>query len=509
MRFLTRTTSCVALRLRRAWLKMCLKTIATGLVVACVGCAATRNYSEPAESTRTAFRVASAPENQMAETGAVVQAQHLAASEGIHPAAEPSAAAERSEAIPLPLPTPALTLDQAINLCLMNDPKIRVGLEAINQAHADALTASLRPNPEMSVGGTLLPLSRPITPQQPGGPSEFDLDMGYPIDWFLFGKRAAAMASASEGVCVSQADYADLIRQRVTETALAFYDILEAQALLDVARQDVENLERVEAVTRKAVENGGRPQVELNRIRLVLLGSRRAWRDAESTLVAAKANLRALLGRPDAESTCDIVGTLDGPLTAEALPVNEAYAMAAENRPDILSLRRKVAKAQSDVLVERRNALPEVKPHVGMGYQFQEAIGTTDINTWGIGIETTVPLFNRNQGNRAKAASIVSQSNYELQTGLLELRAEVTQAVQSLITAKQNAASVAQDELRLAAQVRDSIGRAYEVGGRPLIDVLDAQRDYRETYRLFVTSRADYWRSLYKYNSVIGKQFTQ
>ena len=458
---------------------------------------------------RTAFRAASAPGDKVTETGAVVQAQHLAASDGIRPVTEQPAAAERSEAIPSPLPAPAITLDQAISLCLMNDPKIRVGVETINQAHADALTASLKPNPEMAVGGTLLPLSRPITPQQPGGPSEFDLEMGYPIDWFLFGKRAAAMASASAGVCVSQADYADLIRQRVTEMALAFYDVLEAQALLDVARQDVENLERVEAVTRKAVENGGRPQVELNRIRLVLLGSRRTWRDAESTLVAAKAKLRALLGRPDADSTCDIVGTLDGPLTAEALPVDEAYAMASENRPDILSLRRKVAKAQADVLVERRNALPEVKPHVGMGYQFQEAIGTTDINTWGIGIETTVPLFNRNQGNRAKAASIVSQSNYELQTGMLELRSEVTQAVQSLMTAKQNAASVAQDELRLAAQVRDSIGKAYAVGGRPLIDVLDAQRDYRETYRLFVTSRADYWRSLYKYNSVIGKQVTQ
>ena len=62
MRFLTRTTSDVAFRLRRAWLKMCLKTIATSLVVACVGCAATKNYSEPAESTRTAFRVALCPE---------------------------------------------------------------------------------------------------------------------------------------------------------------------------------------------------------------------------------------------------------------------------------------------------------------------------------------------------------------------------------------------------------------------------------------------------------------
>ena len=66
--------------------------------------------------------------------------------------------------------------------------------------------------------GQYLPL-RPFTPHQPGGPSEIDVQVGYPIDWFLFGKRAAAMASARLGVRQSEADYADLIRQRVTATA--------------------------------------------------------------------------------------------------------------------------------------------------------------------------------------------------------------------------------------------------------------------------------------------------
>jgi cobalt-zinc-cadmium efflux system outer membrane protein len=420
--------------------------------------------------------------------------------------------ADFTSEVPSPLPPisqAALTLDQAIHLCLENDPKIRSGLELINQAQADSLTASLRPNPEMTVGGTLLPLSRPITPSQIGGPSEFDVGMAYPIDWFLFGKRAAAMASAAAGIHVSEADYADLVRQRVTQAALAFYDVMEAKALLDVARQDLENLVRVETATRKAVENGGRPQVELNRVRLELLGTRRSVREAESTLVNARAKLRALLGRPNAESTCDVAGTLDGPLTAEVLSADDAYAMATQNRPDILSLRRKVAKAQADVVVERRNGLPEVKPSFGMGYQFQQAIGYSDLNTWNTGIEMTLPLFDRNQGNRAKAASAVSQANYDLQTGLLDLRAEIEQAVQALRAARQNAASVAQDELRLAAQVRDSISKAYELGGRPLLDMLDAERNYRDTYRIFVSSRADYWRALYSYNSAIGEQITQ
>ena len=53
--------------------------------------------------------------------------------------------------------------------------------------------------------------------------------VGYPIDWYLFGKRAARMASAAVGVKVSEADYADLVRRRVLATAQAYYDVLEAK----------------------------------------------------------------------------------------------------------------------------------------------------------------------------------------------------------------------------------------------------------------------------------------
>lgn len=333
--------------------------------------------------------------------------------------------------------------------------------------------------------------------------------MSYKVDWFLFGKRAAAVAAATMGVCVSEADYANLVRQRIGQVATAYYDVLAAQALLAIAHDDLANLERVEAVTRKAVENGGRPQVELSRVRLELLNTRRAVRDAESALVSAKATLQTFLGGDGSEPLPDVGGSLDGSLTAQPLAPEAAFAVASENRPDILSLRRKVGKAQRDCAVEYRKAMPEVTPEFHYARQYQTSIGSPDVSAWGAGLTATVPLFDRNQGNRSKAASALNQSTYELQTGLIELRAEIEQAVQALRTAQQNAASVAQDELRLAAQVRDSIGKAYEAGGRPLIEVLDAQRNYRETYRTFVTARADYWRSLYKYNVALGEELAQ
>jgi cobalt-zinc-cadmium efflux system outer membrane protein len=402
-----------------------------------------------------------------------------------------------------------LNFDQVIAATLMVDPKIRAGLEAVNQSNADFWTSSLLPNPTLLTDGLLLPLRR-FTPDRTGGPPQTDVLVSYPIDWFLFGKRVAAMASASLGVRQAEFDYADLVRQRVLASALAFYDLLEAKELLTLARQDTENLARLEAATRRATQAGGRPVVELNRVRLDLLKSQQALREAEAAIIIAKAKLRALLGRTDFDPSFDIKGDLDAPLAAEPLPPEQAFALAQENRPDIQSLRFKVFKAQADTDVERRKAFPQITPQTGWTHQFQrEAIGQPDADSWNVALTTTLPLFDRNQGNRAKANSVVSQNSLNLQAGLVDLRAEIEQAVQDARTAYANASAVARDQLKLATEVRDSITKAYEVGGRPLIDVLDAQRNYRETYRLYISSRANYWRSFYKFLAAIGVQVGQ
>ncbi len=398
-----------------------------------------------------------------------------------------------------------MSLDEAISATLQADPRIRAGLEAIRQANADWQTSSLPPNPTLITDGIFLPLRR-ITVTNAGGPPQTDVQVGYAIDWFLFGKRAAAMASAHLGVHQSEADYADLVRQRVTATATAFYDVVEAKALLDLAHQDTENLIRLEAATRQAVDAGGRPVVELNRVRLDLLKSQQDLREAESSLMIAKAKLRAQFGRTDRDPTFDVEGNLDAPLTAEPLPVEEAFALAQENRPDIQSLRLQVSKAQADTVVERRKAFPQITPQFGYTHQYQSSIGFPDFDSWDVTLNATLPLFDRNQGNRAKAQSVVAQKSSNLQAALADLWAEIEEAVQNFGTAYQKAKSVAQEQVKLATEVRDSITKAYDAGGRPLTDVLDSQRSYRETYRLYISSRASYWRAVYKYNSVIGKQ---
>jgi cobalt-zinc-cadmium efflux system outer membrane protein len=121
-----------------------------------------------------------------------------------------------------------------------------------------------------------------------------------------------------------------------------------------------------------------------------------------------------------------------------------------------------------------------------------------------VSLNMSLPIFDRNQGNIAKARSVQAQNLFNLETGLVELHAEIVQVVRDFQTSYQTATSVSTEQLKLATQVRDSIEKAYVAGGRNLLEVLDAQRNYRETYRLYINSRANYWRFAYKYRSATG-----
>ena len=398
----------------------------------------------------------------------------------------------------------AWTFDQVISAMLTSDPRLRVGKEDIRQAQAEYWSSSLLPNPEFTVEGGALPFRR--VEEYHGGPPEWGFNIEFPIDWFLFAKRKAAMHSAQWEVRQAQAEYADLIRERITETATLFYDVLEAKAFLELARQDVDIFVNLEQITKQGVEAGGIPAVEWKRVSLDLLQCRQGLIEVEKTLDVLKTQLRAQFGSVDYDPNFDITGNLDVPTVLNVMSLEEAFYMAQQNRPDIRAMRMRTAKARADVHLENRNARPEVTAFAGAGREYSRLMedGEKNYNNWGIGLTVTVPLFDRNQGNRVAARSALTQSNRHYQAGIVDLRAEIVEADRELRTAHQLVNTFATEEIRLAREVREIMVEGFRAGGRPLIDVLDAERSYRETMRLFITSRADYWRAFYVYNSVVG-----
>lgn len=400
-----------------------------------------------------------------------------------------------------------LTLADAVAQCLAADPRIRAGAEQLEQARADLWTASLVPNPTLDTGISLFPLFDSFTVDHQGGPPQFDVGLAFPVDWLLFGKRAASVQLAHAGVDVAAAELADLIRQRLAATIAAFYAVLEARALLELARQDLESLERLQRITAELVDLGGAGTIENDRVRVALLDSQRDVRRREADLAIAQAALLAQLGRRTPARALEVDGALAVTSPAPPVPAGQAFHLAARHRPDAIAARLRVAEASSAVRKAETDAFPDVTPRLGYTRQFQsKSIGFPDVNAFGAGVELTLPTFDRNQGTIARARSALVQSQNDLRAQLADIRAEVEEATRTYQFAYETVTADAPLRIETARNARDKIEAAYRAGGRPLIDVLDAQRAFRDTQRLDIEDHAQYWQSLYRLNAAVGRE---
>lgn len=422
------------------------------------------------------------------------------------PNAGPSAAMPAAEAGAAYL---EVTLNQAVETALKADPRIKAAFENISQAEAELISAGLIPNPQVNTDIQLMPLDRPFTVTRQGGPPQFDFNIAVPIDWFLFGKRAAAVISGRKGVDAAAADFADFVRRRIADTIAAFYDVLEMQAMLELARENQQNLKEMEKIILNRVALGGVGTIEVDRIRLSIFGSLRDVQARELDLSAALNRLRVLLGIGD-DSVVQVKGSLE--LRALVAPPDPATALklAEENRPDLAALQFQLEKSKAEITLQERKAYPEVTPVFGYSRQFQQqAIGFPDANSWMTGINVSVPLFDRNQGNISRAKSMRIQSQYSLQARQIELRAEVDQAVRAFAASYRFLLNDDPGQLEAAQNVRTKITQAYELGGKTLIEVLDAQRVYLDTYRVYISARSNYWHALNQLNAVVGKNIAR
>jgi cobalt-zinc-cadmium efflux system outer membrane protein len=420
-----------------------------------------------------------------------------------------AAPVELPPAPPPPARTPPslLSLRAAIDEALETSPDLKAAHEAIAQAKGDRRTAAAIPNPQLYGDA----LNQPIFPGQSftatrtGGPPQWDVAVTQQVDTLLFGKRGAAIESAEREIDVAAADFENAVRRRAADAAAAFYDVLEARGIAGVAREDVAGLERVLALTERRVALGGAAQLDLDRARLALAQARQDARGAELALAGANAALRALLGRAGAEPAAELDGGLEVPVPAEPPPLERVRVLAEEMRPDLLSLRRQVEKADADVASADAAAFPVVGVQVGWTYQRQgPAIDSPDAKTAFVALTTTLPIFDRNLGNREKARSTARQARFALEAGLVALRAELAQAVEGFGAARASVAADTPEELAAARSVRERTAAAYAAGGVALFEVLDAERAYRDALRLHIHAQSAYWHALHRLNAAVG-----
>jgi outer membrane protein, heavy metal efflux system len=402
-------------------------------------------------------------------------------------------------------PKQKITLPMAIEMCVNNNFRVLAGAQRIRMAEADFITSSLIPNPSLFADCQLIPLQQADINNQLG-PPQWDTLVAFPIDWLLFGKRVAAMQAARLGIDVSSADSANVLRMQLAQTVDAFYEVLEDDAYFKRAEKNLEELTDLEKLTEELAKNKKVGDMELDRIKLAVHEALLERHDRELALDLAKAKLRPFLGRTAADADYDVEGVLTVTAVVPPPKLEEALALAEANRPDLVSGRKAIDHANAVVEHERRRAKPQVAIQPGWTYQDQRHIdGFRNGSMFDIGISTTLPLTDRNQGNIRKAQAQVQERQVTYQGDRADALADVEASVASYADAVEHLTRFnTLETLKAGHDVRKNMEAAYRAGDRRLIELLDAQKAYRDRLGHVVEFESFYWRTLNKLNAAVG-----
>jgi len=330
-------------------------------------------------------------------------------------------------------PPYGLTLDAAIDRLVNASIILRAKALDIPQAQADVLTAGMHANPVVYFDGQMIPY-RPYNPAtNPGGQTQYDVNMAYPVD--LSGKRQSRVDVACAAQRVVEALYQDAVRMEIDRLTTAYVDALAARLAVRTTKG---GLTRIDDLRKRADgEAKNQPgneavvrQLQLQRQMLVLalIDAEAAWRN----------NQRALSTMLDLPREQIAMLELRGSLEDNAPPppaLDTLISSALANRPDLAAYRLGYRRAEADVQLSKANRLPDVyllyQPYT---LQNNAPYNAPNSTSWAVGATVTVPLFDRNQGNIRRATVNVTQSQLEWRAIEQRVTNEVETAYEEYVT---------------------------------------------------------------------------
>jgi cobalt-zinc-cadmium efflux system outer membrane protein len=312
-----------------------------------------------------------------------------------------------------PGPADGLTLDAAIERMIAANLDVRALRHELTQADADVLTAGLRTNPLIYMDTQFIPYGS-FSNERPGGPTQYDINVTLPMD--LSKKRQSRTVVARMACSTLEAQFQDVTRRQIDNVYRAFVSLQAARigrlsAAAAVRRQE----ERLEELGRIPERAGDHAADALDHVAFVLERSRNELAEAIEIYDDAREGLGLLLNLPP-EETARLEPS--GSLRDAAPPPpasDELGSIALRCRPDLHAARLGVNRAGAELSLQRANRFDDVYLFYDpITFQDNSPFGAPSAASWAVGLTFALPIFNRNQGNIARAESNVSQTKLEL-----------------------------------------------------------------------------------------------
>lgn len=381
------------------------------------------------------------------------------------------------------------TLNQVIQLALQHNP-IMSGAEAVlEQSQGQRVTAGAYLNPTVTGSAGRGSIRDPST-----GVSitERTITVEQPLEWL--GKRTARQRAADAGIAGALAGIEEAQVMIMADVKGAFFQLLFAQQDAQLARENLKTVEDLVKLVSARVSTREAPKFELVKATVELQKSKKDLARTDNALLVARAKLNTVTGKALGESFA-IHGEFEA--VRAGLDLHVLTDQARDRQPALRRQQRLVEQAEFTIEQERASRMPNVAV-IG---QYHREAGDESVTG---GLSVPLPLWYRRQGEIGAAMGTHRRAQADRDRLQQELDQAITQYFQEMQTAHAQMQVFEQGLLHQAKEAFDIAQFSFRHGAASLLEVIDAQRVYRQTLLEYAQARADHSIALTRLERAVG-----
>lgn len=384
-------------------------------------------------------------------------------------------------------PAGAQTLSETLAAAYLANPDLAVGrarLDVVNEQRPQALGGFL-PSLSATASRDVQDLTYDGAVSRTNRQDQQALTLSQPV--YSGGAATAGLDRAENTIRAERARLrtteADVLLAAVT----AHVDVARDLDVLDLNRQSRELLVRRLDQTRALHDLGDATAADLAQARARVADAEARVVAAEAALAKSQATYLAVTGREPADPD-------PAPLPA-SLPdsLNTALLRAREANPQILAAGFATEAATDGIAVSRGALLPKVSLTGSLSRNRSSLdINPRETEAAAVGLQLTVPIYSAGIAESRlrearKAAAEARLSRVATERSIVER----TERVWRDMLAARAAITAREAQVEAATTALDGVAREVDLGRRPLIDLLDAQRDLLDASEALAGARRD------------------
>ena len=377
-----------------------------------------------------------------------------------------------------------ITISDAVSIFLQQNLQLVAARYDIDTAEAEKLTAKLRPNPEISVAFTDIPLDFRRNFVKP---HTFDYNISQTLE--LGGKRQKRIDAANADSEVAKAQFQTVVWQMTNDLKKKFYAVLLAESLLNLARENQKTFAEIVTHTTEVFQSGEISGLDLQRLEIEKFKFDTDLANSERDYELALRDLRVALGGDYRAMDIEAAGAIDYYQQYD-FSLSDLRTKALAARPDLKAAQLSERSADAAIQLQDAQKIPDIT--VGAGVEQVPAEG----NTYNVGVSIPIPVSNRNQGERAKALIQKQKAQNDQLLITNQVLSDVDKALVAFEIQKRRVELYRTGVLKKVTDIQTLTEFSLKAGESSTLELLDAVRTRRDTLAGFYQTIFDYQMSL-------------